>query len=153
MSNIQPANGGRGVVMPREVVVERIGAILRKYPELISFDPAEETSERLLLRCKTDPGPGHDERAGWEGEVTDWYFGPYTMTDRDTGELLTLPSLVLLTVDGRLIRFSSSEPALRSWLTILRVVGVERVQRGLHVKVHYRASQAAGRHYWQILPA
>lgn len=152
MANISVHQGG-GIFVPRQQVLERIEDILRRHPDLISFDPLDETYERVVMRCKTDPGPGHAERDGWEGQVCDWYFGSYTMTDDASGELITLPSLSLITVDGQLMRFTNSEPAVRAWLSILREIGVERVKRGLHVRVSLRASQTAGRHYWTILPA
>lgn len=152
MANIQPGNQ-RGSIMPREVVCEQVADVLRKYPELISFDPTDEAYDRLLMRCKTDPGPGHAARDGWEGQVCDWWFGVHTMTDQDTGELVTLPSLVLITTDGILMRFSGSGPAVRSWLAILREIGADRVRKGLMVRVRLQASQTAGRHYWLILPA
>lgn len=152
MANISVHQGG-GIVVPRQQVLERIDDILRRHPDLISFDPLDETYERLVMRCKTDPGPSHDERDGWEGQVCDWYFGSYTMTDQDTGELITLPSLCLITVDGQLVRFSNSEPAVRSWISILREIGPDRIRRGLQVRVSLRPSQTAGRHYWSILPA
>lgn len=152
MANITVTNGS-GSVMPREIVQERVSAILARHPDLISFDPLDDLNERMLMRCKVDPGAGHQERDGWEGMVSDWYFGTYTMTDQDTGELVTLPSLALLTCDGKLIRFTNSEPAVRSWLAILHEIGVDRVRQGLMVRVALRASQTAGRHYWQILPA
>lgn len=152
MANITVSNG-RGVVVAREQVVERVADIMRRHPDLISFDPLDETYERLVMRCKIDPGASHEERDGWEGQVSDWYFGTYTMTDQHSGELVTLPSLALVTVDGRLVRFTNSEPAVRSWLSILREIGVERVKRGLQVRVSLRPSQTAGRHYWTILPA
>lgn len=152
MANIDAKNS-RGIVMPREQVLEKIADILRRHPDLVSFDPLDEAYEHLVLRCKVDPGPAHAERDGWEGCVCDWWFGSYTMTDDVTGELLTLPSLALVTVDGRLVRLTNSEPAVRSWLVILREIGVERVKRGLNVCVTLRQSQTAGRHYWMILPA
>lgn len=152
MANID-VRTGRGVIMPREQVLERIADVLRRHPELVSFDPLDEKYESMVMRCKTDPGPSHAERDGWEGCVCDWYFGSYTMTDQDTGELVTLPSLALVTTDGRLVRLTNSEPAVRSWLAILREIGAERVQRGLNILVSLRPSQTAGRHYWVILPA
>lgn len=152
MANISVHQGG-GIVVPRQQVLERIEDILRRHPDLISFDPLDETYERLVMRCKIDPGATHEERDGWEGQVCDWYFGSYTMSDQTSGEMITLPSLSLITVDGRLARFTNSEPAVRAWLAILREIGVERVKRGLNVRVCLRASQTAGRHYWSILPA
>lgn len=152
MANIQKQNG-RGVIQTREVVSEKVQAILAKHPDLISFDPLDERYEALTMRCKTDPGPGHGERDGWEGQVCDWWFGAYTVVDQDTGELVTLPSLALITSDGALVRFSGSEPAVRSWLVILREIGPDRVRQGLRVRVSLRPSQTAGRHYWLILPA
>lgn len=152
MANIA-VHQGKGIVIPRQQVLERIEDILRRHPDLISFDPLDETYERLVMRCKIDPGPGHAERDGWEGQVCDWYFGSYTMSDETSGELITLPSLCLITVDGALVRFVNSEPAVRAWLAILREIGVERVKRGLHVRVSLRGSQTSGRHYWLILPA
>ena len=143
----------RGVILPREAVIEKIGEILVRHPDLISFDVADERNERTYFAMKVDPGCGAAERNGWEGEVAEWYFGSYTITDEQTGELQTLPSLALMATDGRLIRFTNSEPAVRSWLAILREIGVERVKKGVRVRVHLRASQTAGRHYWQILPA
>lgn len=152
MANISVRQSG-GVVQPREVIVEKVQAILRRHPDLVSFDPDEPRYESMVMRCKTDPGANHAERDGWEGQVCDWYFGTYTLSDDETGELITLPSLSLITTDGRLIRFTSSEPAVRGWLTILREIGVERIKEGLNVRVTLRPSQTAGRHYWQILPA
>jgi hypothetical protein len=138
MANITVPNG-RGVVIPREVVQEKVAAVLARHPELLSFDPLDAKYENILMRLKTDPGPPHSQRDGWEGMVCDWYFGTYTMTDDTTGELVTLPSLALVTSDGVIVRMTNSEPAVRSWLVILGEIGPERV--------------TAGRHYWQILPA
>lgn len=152
MANVQKQNG-RGVVQPRDVVVEKVQAIMAKYPDLVSFDPLDERYESLVMRCKTDPGPAHSERDGWEGQVCDWYFGTYTMVNNDTGELVTLPSLCLITSDGVLVRFTNSEPAVRSWLVILREIGADRIRQGLRVRCSLRSSQTAGRHYWIILPA
>lgn len=152
MSNVT-VSAKSGTVVPREVVMEKVADILRRYPDLISFDPLDEKYEALVHRCKVDPGPGHAERDGWTGEVSEWYFGTYTMTDEASGELITLPSLALVTTDGKLVRLVNSEPAVRHWLAILREIGAERVRRGLRVKVALRASQTAGRHYWSIVPA
>lgn len=152
MANISVPNG-HGVVASREQVVERVEDILRRHPNLISFDPLEERYESLVLRCKIDPGPAHSERDGWTGQVCDWWFGTNTIADKDTGELVTLPTLALITVDGQLIKFLNSEPAVRAWLAILRELGEERIKRGFMVRVSLRPSQTAGRHYWSILPA
>lgn len=152
MANVSIPNG-RGVVVPREVVVEKVQAVLMRHPELISFDMLDEALEPIVLRLKCDPGPTHDQRNGWTGLVNEWYFGTYTMTDESSGELVTLPSLVLLATDGRILRLTNSEPAVRSWLSVLREVGVERVKKGLQVVCKLRPSQTAGKHYWQILPA
>jgi hypothetical protein len=144
---------GRGVVVPREVVQERIADVLRRHPDLVSFDPLDERYENLIMRCKLDPGVPKEERDGWTGQVCDWYFGTYSMVDDKTGEVMTLPSLSLWTSDGICCRLTNSEPAVRAWLAILREIGVERVKRGLMVRVALRHSAGAVGPYWTILPA
>lgn len=143
----------RGAIMPREVVMEKIQAVLTRHPDLMSFDPLDEKYEKTLMCLKLDPGCPREERDGWTGEVADWYFGPYTITDERTGELITMPSLVLMALDGRMVRLSNSEPAVRSWLAILREIGVERVKKGINVRVSLRKSAQAVGPYWQIMPA
>lgn len=141
-----------GVIVPADIVRDKVHLTLAKFPDLVSFDPTDEANERIMLRCKLDPGVSREERDGFEGMITDWHFGTYTMTDEETGELKTMPSLALLTEEGRLIRLTNSEPAVRAWLAILKELGVERVKRGLNVKICLRASSNQGRRYWQIIP-
>lgn len=149
MSNIVPRKSG-GAVVPADITRENCRAALAKMPDLISYDPTEEENEMLTVRCATEMGIAAQNRDGWKATVTAWWVGPYEMEDEETGEVVTLPTLVLLASSGELARFSGW-PAIKSWAKIVRAAGAERCRKGIGVVVKRRSSGTAGRSYWQVM--
>lgn len=150
MSEIVPYRPQRAVV-PRGDVIASLQLIIEQQPELISYDTTDESNELLAIRCAVDAGVPEARRDGWRGTVNIWWVGPYEIPDKETGELVTIPSLVLIDSDGNLCRLTG-EAAISSWAQILRIAGVERCRQGLRVKVSRRKSSTSMGSYWQVLP-
>lgn len=149
MSNIVPRKGD-GAVVPVEITRENCRAALAKMPDLISYDPTDADTEMLTVRCATEMGISSQQRDGWRGRVVTWWMGPYETEDEETGEVVTLPTLVLITTDGVLARYAGW-PAIKSWAKIVRAAGAERCRQGIDVVVKRRPSGTAGRSYWQVM--
>lgn len=149
MSELVPHRPGNAVV-PADIVRENCLAALARMPDLISFDPAEVENEMLAVRCATEMGIEAQKRDGWCGRVVKWWMGPYEIEDQQTGEIVVLPTLVLITWDGVLARFGGW-PAIKSWAKIVRAAGAARCRQGIDVVVKRRASGTAGRSYWQVM--
>lgn len=140
-----------GKYPPPEEVRRNVTDIVSRHPDAISFDAADPEYELLVLRCETDPGIAAQQRDGWRGTVTGWYVGTWAVTDEVTGEVVTLPSLCLLTARGELVRLTGW-PGITSWANLIRAATADRVRQGLPVVVKRRASGTAGRSYWIVLP-
>lgn len=130
---------------------DNVRAVVARHPDAISFDPADEANELLSLRCQTDPGIAAQQRDGWRGLVTGWYVGTWEIADETSGEVVTLPSLCLLTPRGELVRLCGW-PAITSWANLVRAAGADRCRAGIPVVVKRRPSGTAGRSYWIVLP-
>lgn len=149
MSNVVPRKSG-GAVVPAEITRDNCRAALAKMPDLISYDPTDEESELLTIRCATEMGIPSQQRDGWRACVAQWWVGPYETEDEETGEVVTLPTLVLISRDGELARYAGW-PAIKSWARIVRAAGAERCRQGINVVVRRRPSGTAGRSYWQVM--
>jgi hypothetical protein len=136
---------------PPAVVEENVANIISRHPDAISFDPSDEANEMLSLRCQTDPGIASQLKDGWRGIVNTWYVGTWQVPDEGTGEVMTLPSLVLLTTRNELVRLTGW-PAINSWATLLRAAKADRIRQGLPVIIKRRPSGTAGHSYWLVLP-
>lgn len=150
MSEIVPYRPQRAVV-PRGDVIASLQLILEQRPDLISFDPADKANELLAIRCAVDAGVPETRRDGWRGTVVTWWVGAYDLPDKESGELATIPSLVLIDSEGNLCRLTG-EAAISSWAQIVRIAGAERCRQGLRVKVSRRKSSTSMGSYWQVLP-
>jgi hypothetical protein len=115
----------------------------------LSYDANAEENALLHLRCLTDPGVSAQQRDGWRGIVKQWACVPYDYEDGQTGEIVTLPCLVLISAKNELVRLSNW-PAINSWAAIVRAAGVERCRAGIPVVVRRRQSSTAGRSYWSV---
>lgn len=137
-----------GVPEPEEVrqAIQRIHA---ENHGAISYDVADEANELLHLRVQTDPGIAAQQRDGWRGVVREWAVTPWDITDETTGEVVTLPSLVLISDKGELVRLTGW-PSVSSWAGIVRAAGVEKLRAGVPVVVKRRPSGTAGRSYWMV---
>lgn len=116
----------------------------------LSYDPATPEGEMLNLRVLTDPGVPAVQRDGWTGTVVNWGVGIWRVTDEATGDEIELPSLLLIPAHGQAVRLSGW-PAISAWAMIVRAAGVERIRRGLRVRVSRRSSGATGRSYWSVM--
>lgn len=134
-----------------EIVHAQIKRVYEQCPGLISFDLESEAGQLLALRCAVDPGVAAAARDGWRGIVTGWWIGPYEVTEEKTGEIVTLPSLVLLASNGELCRLTGW-PAINSWGHTVRASSDAMRQRGIPVRVMRRLSGTGGRSYWQVVP-
>ena len=150
MANIKKREEQTAVI-EAEVVRENINRALIQMPELISFDSLDPANEMLALMCSVGQGVPAHERDGWRGTVVKWWFGPYTITDQKTGELITMPSLVLIPVEGEMCRLTGW-PCVNTWVNILRHLGADRCRKGVAVKASLRASGVSGRDYWTVMP-
>jgi hypothetical protein len=137
-------------ILPAEIVRENCRAAIAKMPDLISYDPTDEENDTLIIRCATEMGVAAQVRDGWKGNVVTWWVGPYETEDEKTGEIVLLPTLVLITAAGELARYAGW-PAIKSWAKIVRAAGAERCRRGIEVVVKRRPSGTAGRSYWQVV--
>lgn len=152
MTNLPiPKTGEQQIALPAEVVRENIQTVLRQMPDLVSYDPTTDHGELLSIKMAVDPGIPAQQRDGWSGTVVEWGISSYDVTDPGTGEMVTLPSLALLTDRGELVRLTGW-PAIRSWAAIVRAAGRERCQLGMAVVVKRRPSGTAGRSYWVVVP-
>lgn len=145
------ANGGQ-VVLPAEVIRENVRSVIAKMPDLVSYDPTDSASEALMLRCAVDPGIQGQKRDGWTATVCQWSVQAYDVNDEKTGEIVTLPSLCLISETGEMCRLTGW-PAIKSWANLLRAAGAERCSLGIKIVVKRRPSGTAGRSYWLVLPA
>lgn len=150
MHPIVPRTDQRAIV-PAEMVRENIRTAISQMPELVSFDVTDDENEMLSLRCAVDPGIPAAQREGWGGNVVKWWVGTYDVTDEKTGEIVTLPSLVLITDNGELARFSGW-PAIKAWANLLRAASAERCIMGIKVRVSRRKSGTSPGSYWIVLP-
>lgn len=140
----------RGEIIPAPATVgERVRALVSANPDALSYDPSLAENELLHVRMMTDPGIDAGRRGGWRGFVYGWAVGTWTVMDQDTGEVVELPSLVLIGSEGALIRLTGW-PAINCWSQILRYCPPDRVRAGLPVVITRRASGTAGRSYWSI---
>lgn len=140
-----------GVMLPAEVVRDNVRTALQQQPNLISYDPTTEEGELVSLRCAVDPGIPAQQRDGWRGTVVQWGISAYDVNDEQRGEIVTLPSLALISSERELIRLTGW-PAIKSFGQIVRHLGIERCRRGVPIVVKRRASGTAGRSYWIVLP-
>lgn len=136
---------------PEDIVEVNVRELVSAHPDAISFDVADPANEMLALRCACDPGVASQVKDGLRATVKAWYVGTWTVTEQDSGRLLTLPSLVLITEREDLIRLTGW-PCISSWATLLRAAGADRIRAGLPVVIRRRQSGTAGRSYWVILP-
>lgn len=150
MADLVPAKAGQ-IVSQIEIVRANIAQVLAQNPQLCSFDLMAEENESLKLRSVLDPGILATERDGWSGFVNNWNICPYDVTNQQTGEVDTVPSLALFTPDGQLVRLTGW-PAIKSWLRLVDAATPERCSLGIRVRVVRRPSGTAGRSYWQVLP-
>ena len=130
-------------------VEERIRALVADNPDAISYDPRDPANELLHIRVLTDPGILAAERDGWCGVVKGWAVGTWVVTDPETQELVTLPSLALIDSERNVVRLTGW-PAINSLAQILKAAGPDRVRAGLPVTIMRRPSGTAGRSYWTI---
>lgn len=150
MANIKKRQSGE-VVLSEDMVRSNIQTAISQLPELISFDITDPEKEMLALRCAVDPGVPATQRDGWRGTVVQWWVGPYQVPDEETGEMITLPCLVLIPAEGELVRLTGW-PAINHWAQILRAATAERCLRGIKVRVARRASSTTKGSYWCVLP-
>lgn len=149
MSELVP--GQQRVMLPTEVTREQVKSVIAKMPDLVSYDPADEASEALHLRCMVDPGVPAQKREGWRGTVCQWSVSAQEVADEHTGEVSVLPSLALISDNDEMCRLYGW-PAIKSWVRLLQAAGAERCSLGIRVRVVRRPSGTAGRSYWLILP-
>lgn len=115
----------------------------------LSYDPREEENALLHLRVQTDPGIAAQQRDGWRGVVREWAVTTWDVEDAHTGEVITLPSLVLISESGELVRLTGW-PVVSSWSQVVRAAGVAKLRGGVPVIVKRRPSGTAGRSYWIV---
>ncbi len=150
MANITRRSKGE-VVLPEDAVRENIRTAIAQLPGLISFDVTDEANELLMLRCMTEQGIPAAMRDGWRANVVSWWCGTSQVPEEDTGELVTLPCLVLISDGGSLCRLYGW-PAINSWARLLRAASVERCLKGILVRVKRVPTATAGRACWNVLP-
>lgn len=152
MSNLPvPKTGEQSVALPAEVVRENVQTVLRNMPDLVSVDPTTDRGELLALKLAVDPGIPAQQRDGWSGCVVEWSINAREAKGDREGEIVTLPSLALLSDKGEVVVLYGW-PAIRSWAAILQNAGKERCQLGMPVVVKRRPSGTAGRSYWTVVP-
>lgn len=137
------------VILQTEQVRALVQRAVEQQPDLRHVRGSGEEAELRALKLATDTGIEAQRRDGWRAVVTDWWVSVETVEDVRTGELLTLPVLALLSVEGEVCRLSGL-PALHCWQRLLEVAGVERLARGVPVRVRRRQSSTVGRSYWTI---
>jgi hypothetical protein len=142
------SKAGQDAPPPDEVRVN-VMAVVKRNPGALSYDPTEQDNDLLHCRCLTDPGIPAQLRDGWRGAIVHWAVVPYDYPDEETGELVTYPTLALISAAGELIRLANW-PAINSWAAIVRAVGPDRCRAGLPVIVRRRPSGTVGRSYWSV---
>lgn len=150
MANIAKRSKGE-VMLPEDMVRENVRTAISQLPGLVSFDVTDEANELLMLRCQTEQGIPAAMRDGWRGNVVQWWTGTAQVPDEDTGELVTLPCLVLIDDTSSLCRIYGW-PAINSWARLLRAASVERCLKGIKVRVKRVPTATTGRSCWNVLP-
>lgn len=150
MANIQK-KGRQEVVPSEDMVKENVRTAIAQYPALISYDATDPANEMLMLRCAVEQGIPAQMRDGWRAVVTQWWTGTSQVPDEETGELVTLPCLVLISSEGELCRLFGW-PVINSWARLLRAATLERVLKGIAVRVKRVPTATAGRSCWNVLP-
>jgi hypothetical protein len=148
--DILPAPGPRQIESA-DLVRANLATVLSQLPDLVSYDPTTDEGEMVSLKCAVDPGCPATEKNNWTGTVVHWGIAPWEGADPKTGELSTVPSILLVADDGRSCR-PTGWPAIKAFAAILRHMGKERCQLGVQVRVVRRASSIPGRSYWSIIP-
>lgn len=136
---------------PADMVREQVEKVLERSPGLISFDDESESGQLLALRCAVDQGIPAAQRDGWRGHVIGWWVGTTEVLDKDSGEIITLPCVALLAVNGELCRLCRW-PAINSWASIVAHMTASQRESGIPVRVYRRQSGTGGRSYWQVTP-
>lgn len=150
-SPIIPRGGYQQVALPGEVVRSNIETVLRQIPDMVSYDPTTDRGEMLSLKLAVDPGIPAQQKDGWSGTVVEWGITASEITDQQSGEVVTLPSLALMDDKGYVVRLYGW-PAIKSWASIIGHMGKERCQLGVAVVVKRRPSGVPGRSYWVVIP-
>lgn len=146
-----PIGPSGGAIEPAELVKQNITTVVSQFPDIISYDPTTDRGEMLSVTVAVDPGIPALQRDGWRGTITEWGIAPWEVKGNKEGEIVTVPSLVLIGSEGDVIRLTGW-PAIRSWSQIVKVMGKERCQLGVSVVVKRRPSGTAGRSYWIVVP-
>lgn len=150
MANVQKKS--RGEVIPAEDLVrENVRTAISQYPALISYDATDPANEMLMLRCAVEQGIPAASKDGWRAVVSQWWTGTSQVPDEESGEMVTLPCLVLISTDGELCRLYGW-PVINSWARLLRAASLERCLRGIAVRVKRVPTATAGRSCWNVLP-
>ena len=151
MSQLPVPRGKGEVILPAEVVRQNIATVLSQRPDLMSYDPTTDEGEMIGLRIAVEPGVPAQQRDGWRWTVVHWGISAQEIADEKTGEVVTLPSLLLIAEGGEPCRLYGW-PAIKSWALILKALGLDRCQLGVKVRVKRQPSSTAGRSYWTVLP-
>lgn len=151
MSQLPVPRGKGEVILPAEVVRQNLATVLSQRPDLMSYDPTTDEGEMIGLRIAVEPGVPAQQRDGWRGTVVHWGISAQEIADEKTGELVTLPSLLLIPEGGEPVRLYGW-PAIKSWAAIVKALGSDRCQLGVKVRVKRQPSSTAGRSYWTVLP-
>lgn len=150
MANIKKKEE-RAVVPTDDMVRANISTAISQYPHLVSFDVTDPDNEMTMLRCQVEQGIPSQLRDGWRATVVHWLPCATQVPNEETGELETLPCLVLIADNGELCRLYGW-PAINSWLRLLNAASKERCLRGIKIRVKRVPTATAGRSCWNVLP-
>lgn len=151
------SKNAKSEVAPRSTAVAlrqssevRIAAMKEWCPLLDNIQGDATTVALNRLKAITSPGIPPEERAGWTSSLVAWTISLYEIIDTDTGEVISVPSLILIPPDGDCCRLTG-ETAITSFASILRNGGEELLRAGMKVRVVRRNSQTVGRSYWLVV--
>lgn len=144
-------DNGTGLPVPLDHVRQSVNVALLQHPCLVSYDPTTAEGEVRSLQVEIDPGVPAQMRDGWIGRVIEWGVSVGESADQKTGEVSRYPTLLLIADNGEACRLAGW-PIISVWARVVERLGVERVRRGLLIRIKRQPSQTPGRSYWSITP-